>query len=91
MPYITEQARDEILSGRPPETPGELNFCITSLLGSYLERFGLSYQSLAEARIACLDAALELYAQVGRPYEDGKIRQNGHVLPEDVRFAAYHQ
>lgn len=36
MPYIEEEQRREIDEGREPETPGELNYKLTTIVRDYL-------------------------------------------------------
>ena len=81
MPYITQEARDE-LALREPETPGELNYAISVLLGQYLltkEADGLSYQTINDILGALEGAKLEFYRRIAVPYEDTKIDANGDV------------
>jgi hypothetical protein len=63
-----------------PETAGELNYMISSLLDEYLTERGKNYASINEV-IGMLECAkLELYRRVAAPYEDEKIDQNGDVF-----------
>lgn len=79
MPYIPQEAREELLE-RPPETPGELNYEITQLVQSYLDtKDEIGYSALAEVVSALECAKLEFYRRVVVPYEDSKIEQNGDV------------
>lgn len=85
MPYIKKEARHRLLEGTEDAHPmhplnaGELNFCITHLVQTYLNRVPVNY-SAYNAAIGALEAAkLELYRRLVVPYEDGKIRENGDV------------
>lgn len=82
MPYIPQEDR----RGLDPDIhsalkAGELNFQITSLVHSYLERKGITYTTLNEVVGVLECAKLELYRRLAAPYEDQKVRENGDVLP----------
>jgi hypothetical protein len=80
VPYIEKAAREEILSGRDPENPGELNFAISSLADRYLARKGgIRYAHLNEVVGALECAKLELYRRLAAPYEDEKMAAAGDV------------
>jgi hypothetical protein len=69
--------------GNAPPKPGELNYIITTLVHSYIERKGLCYTTLNEA-IGVLECAkLELYRMVVAPYENGKQSENGPISELD--------
>jgi hypothetical protein len=78
MPYIKPERRNDLWSGHP-ETAGELNFLLTREAISYVERHGLSYQSINDVMGVFASAAQEFYRRVAAPYEDEKIAQNGDV------------
>jgi hypothetical protein len=80
MPYIAEDARRELTYGdRDPETPGELNWAITLEVVAYLDRKGLSYQSINDIVGALEGAKLEFYRRVAVPFEAEKQIVNGDV------------
>jgi hypothetical protein len=80
VPYIDQIAREEILSGREPETAGELNFAITLLADRYLARKGgIRYAHVNEVMGAMECAKLELYRRLAAPYEDRKMAEAGDV------------
>lgn len=79
MPYITVDKRAEIDITHRPETPGELNYCITMVLIDYLNRNGLSYSTINDIVGAVEGAKMEFYRRVAIPYEDKKIAENGDV------------
>ena len=87
MPYILAEARPRLTRDLPcPETAGELNFVITSLVDEYVAEKGLSYAILNEVVGVLECAKAEFYRRVVAPYEDTKIQANGDVytqLPED--------
>ena len=80
MPYIKQEDRKDLnVSGIFPETPGELNFVITSIVRDYLYDVGVSYVEINEV-IGVLECVkLELYRRIAIPYEDRKILENGDV------------
>lgn len=83
MPYIEQDDRNPILRrDKIPETPGELNFAITTLVDDYTGVAGggeVSYSGLNEI-IGVLECVkLELYRRVAAPYEDQKRQENGDV------------
>lgn len=82
MPYITRQARAEILSGaRDFKTVGELNFLVTACAHFYVKQHGLNYQTLNDVVGALESAKAEFQRRVVAPFEDAKIAENGDFLP----------
>lgn len=87
MPYIESQRRaaivpghDGLVDGRQVKTVGELNFAITQLMVEFINNNGgQSYTNFAMARIACHDAAQEIYRRLVGKYEDHKAEVNGDV------------
>lgn len=81
MPYITQDRRAELDSGRAQAaTAGELNYQITQLLRKYIGHAPkISYGLLNEVVGALECAKLELYRRQVSPYEDQKIKENGDV------------
>ncbi len=83
MPYIVQVRRHELadavdgltcalqeLPGGPG--PGDLNYCVTMLMGVGLEQVGHNYRGINEL-IGILECAkLELYRRLAGPYEDEK-------------------
>jgi hypothetical protein len=79
MPYIVDSAREQLDNGGLPNSAGELNYMISSLIDEYLHEYGKNYTNINEV-IGVLECAkLELYRRVAAPYEDEKIEQNGDV------------
>ena len=82
MPYI--KACDKLRSEHSPETAGELNFQITTMIQDYVHRNGLMYQTLNDVVGALEGAKAEFQRRVVAPYEDMKIQHNGDVYDEDL-------
>lgn len=91
MPYIEQGRRSAIVwaglyggvDAAHVASEGELNFAITYLINTYVEREGKSYKTF-NAIIGALECAkLEMYARRIRPYEDRKKEENGDVYPSD--------
>jgi hypothetical protein len=80
MPYIPQESRTALIYDTAwPETVGELNWAITSLIDEYINQKGVSYAVLNSA-IGVLECAkLELYRRIAAPYEDKKLQENGEV------------
>lgn len=79
MPYIAKERRDDINAGENPFTVGELNYCITKCIDTYVAEWGANYATI-NAVIGALECAkLELYRRVAAPYEDLAIARNGDV------------
>ena len=80
MPYVNQSAREKLDNGKPPNTPGELNYLITKLVDEYIQSKGaLNYTNINES-IGVLECAkLELYRRVAVPYENKKIKTSGDV------------
>jgi hypothetical protein len=76
MPYILQSERGvaDIVT-----TAGQLNHDISQLLGSYVLRHGLKYETLNAAIGACQAALLEFNRRVVAPYEDSCIIKNGDL------------
>jgi hypothetical protein len=85
MPYIKKENRDALVGLTSAiksvrlNTPGELNFVISTICNSYLNSNNLNYQTINDIVGALEGAKLEFYRQVVAPYEDGKIKLNGDV------------
>lgn len=82
MPYIDPLARDRVAASAA-DTAGELNYTFTQALVQYIERKGLSYQTINDIVGALDGAKLEFYRRVVVPYEEGKIQTNGDVYPRE--------
>lgn len=80
MPYIDKERRTELdMAADVPETPGELNYAITTLCLDYLEGGDKDYAALNEIVGALECAKLEFYRRAVSPYEDQKKSDNGDV------------
>lgn len=79
MPYIP--VKDRMRALERPETVGELNYAITTLITDWLDDEPLSYKRLNGAFGALECAKLELYRRMVAPYEDRKCEENGDVYP----------
>lgn len=78
MPYVLPEIRKQ-LGDRPPDTAGELNFCITVAVKEYLHRKGRCYQTMNDIVGALDGAKVEFQRVVVAPYEDLKIKENGKI------------
>jgi len=79
MPYINKNDRTHLELGTiEPQTAGELNFLITTIIRDYYTT-DPCYQSINDIVGALEGAKLEFYRRVAAPYEDTKIIQNGDV------------
>jgi len=90
MPYIPQKDRNrfrgplallenEIDTGGLSN--GDLNYLITTLARFYLNKHGMSYNTLSDVVKALECAKLEFYRRIVSPYEDYKIRENGDMWP----------
>lgn len=81
MPYVKQQRRPLLkpTSDVVPKVAGELNYQVTELIVDYVQRHGLSYQTINDVRGALLNCSDEFYRRVAAPYEDSKIKENGDV------------
>jgi len=86
MPYILQSSRDKFTDsckfiGENCENAGELNYCITEILLSYLgEKY--CYQAINNVVGALECCKLELYRRLAAPYEDKKCDDNGDLFEE---------
>jgi hypothetical protein len=80
MPYIKNILRVAIAEGSPPQTAGELNYCITKMLLEYMgDKY--DYQRINDV-IGALEACkMEFNRRIVVPYELTKIESNGDVFP----------
>jgi hypothetical protein len=80
MPYITQE-RQHALAFNAPETPGDLNYAITTLCLDWLAETGKSYADYNTVVGVLESAKLEFYRRAVAKYEDQKIKENGDVYP----------
>ena len=83
MPYITEEAREQLNDGGLPDNEGELNYVISSLLDEYLAQYGCNYTNINQVVGVLECAKLEIYRRMAAPYEDAKMRENGDVYRQE--------
>ena len=82
MPYITPEQKKKIeddFSGNRAESPGELNFMITTLILEYMSGKVINYQTINDVVGALECAKQEFYRRIATPYEEKKISENGDV------------
>jgi hypothetical protein len=84
MPYIDKLAR-KVVAEEGASTAGELNYIFTLALVDYIQRKGLSYQTINDIVGALEGAKAEFQRRIVVAYEDAKMKQNGDVYPEDWR------
>lgn len=81
MPYIQSEDRpvfDEVICEIPNiETPGELNYIVTTIIQKYISTHGDSYTTYNSVVGALECCKLEFYRRLVTPYEDEKIKLNG--------------
>lgn len=85
MPYLTNErivACDK--PGHIPESSGELNYMVTSLIIKYVKEHGESYSVFNDVTGALTSANAEFYRRVVAPYEDMKKEVNGDVYESFV-------
>jgi hypothetical protein len=86
MPYIKKDKRESITLGGMSvidynhiNTPGELNYAISTLVSEYWSSNRMDYQGINDILGALEGAKLEFYRRVVAPFEDKKIKENGDV------------
>ena len=86
MPYISQEDReyikDDLYSDGINFTPcnaGELNYVTSTFINNYLAENGLNYANLNEMIGALECTKMELNRVLIGPYEDVKIKENGHA------------
>lgn len=79
MPYVLQNRRVALELTRHAETQGELNYLLTLEMLDYLDRHGLSYDTLNEIVGAATLATQEFIRRIVNAYEDGKIVTNGDL------------
>lgn len=80
MPYVKNEIREELTSGRwPIGTAGNLNFLLTNLLRRYWVNSAQNYQAINDIVGALEGAKQEFYRRIAVPYEENKIKENGDV------------
>lgn len=76
MPYVLEERAEELRSGVPPETQGELTYLICWNMMRYLDQQTMKdYATLSSAKAAATDSVDEFQYRMMRPYEDRKRHQ----------------
>lgn len=78
MPYIPQEDRCELLETHRPETTGQLNYLLTTVISNYFDR-RQTYAAINDVLGALEGAKLEFYRRVAAPYEDFKRQANGDV------------
>lgn len=80
MPYIPQGERGNMAQLiHVPQTPGQLNYLITSLCLAYVREHGLSYTVCNEVFGALECLKQEMYRRMVAPYEDSKALDNGDI------------
>lgn len=85
MPYINKFDRTrfqelvKLMQSVKIDSAGELNYLLTQLTHSFLNRTVMTYQDFNDALGALEGSKLELYRRYVAPYEDSKIKINGDV------------
>lgn len=84
MPYIKQQDREKFNSSAKDiadkaSCAGDLNYALTVIIQSYIEKKGLNYANCNEI-VGMLDCCkMEFYRKIVAPYEEKKINENGDV------------
>lgn len=86
MPYLTHDAKERLIEHMYPETGGELNYLITTMMLRYWIKSKRRYEDINTVMGAAESAKQEFYRRVAVPYEAVKIRENGDVYPEELRL-----
>ena len=82
MPYIKQEDKErfKILEEIYPDTPGELNYCLTKLCLNYLSNRKETNYGILNAIIGVLECCKqEFYRRKISEYENLKITENGDV------------
>jgi len=81
-PYILKDKRNDIDSGLPPETAGELNYKLTTVILEYLKNKGKSYATINDINGALVCCRDEFQRRVTADYENSKAKSNGDCYPQ---------
>jgi len=80
MPYLRQTIRNEIDNkSMYPESAGDLNYKIHTVIGDYVRDNGESYATYNEIIGALECIKMELYRRGVSEYEDKKILENGDI------------
>lgn len=80
MPYISRERREDLWRGwSGMKNAGELNYELTLTIIEYLDRRGISYQTMNDIIGALEGCKIEFYRRMISPYENQKIKENGDV------------
>ena len=87
MPYVNQRDRISLItvSGKQPDTAGELNYVLTTICDKYLVEKGLNYQNINEVVGVLECCKLELYRRIAAPYENIKCEENGDVYESIIK------
>ena len=78
MPYVKQEARRQIMHGRPPMDAGELNYVLTTIIHTYW--YARPKYQTANDIVGALEGAKAEFQRRGlAPYEDTKIIENGDL------------
>jgi len=82
MPYIKREARAEIIKNKTAaiQTPGHLNYFITTTCKIYLKDRGESYQTYNDIVGVLECVKQEYYRRRIAPYENVQLKRNGDVF-----------
>lgn len=82
MPYIPSDRRDDLESGDPPVTLGELTYMLTNvLLRYYRAQPTKDYALHAQLLGALATCQHEWYRRMAGPYEEMRMVVHGDVYP----------
>lgn len=85
MPYLKNDAKDNLLDHPYPTSAGELNFLLTTMCRRYFNKSARNYEAL-NAIIGALECCKqEYYRRICVPYEQTKIDTNGDVFTGDLK------
>ena len=86
MPYVNDFERPTLDKESFAETEGQLNYEITTLVSSFIQKHGgMRYSRVNEVIGAMECAKLELYRRLAAPYEDKKCQENGDAYPQELQ------
>jgi hypothetical protein len=86
MPYITEPKRRNLARGSVPHDPGELTYALTATVIDYVDRQGLSFQTISDVIGSLAQTADEFRRRIVHPYEAAKAASNGDVYARLTRL-----
>ncbi len=79
MPYITQEAKDNLEAGNPILTPGNLTYLLQQTIKRYWINSPQNYATIAQILGSLRGAEFDFEQRIVKGYEKTKLEANGDV------------